>query len=159
MQLGSHISSVLTGVMLLGAQTVCVAQASAGAGDSGMEMRRLERQLQKLQQQNHLLARDLAASKKREAELNKGVNDLRLRFAALGSNLLNGGQDARLEAVKDAEVLSKRNANMEKAVRNMMLSLREYLRTTVAADPDARIHLETSIRELDAALGLSLIHI
>ena len=140
--------------MLLGAQTVCVAQASAGAGDSGMEMRRLERQLQKLQQQNHLLARDLAASKKREAELNKGVNDLRLRFAALGSNLLNGGQDARLEAVKDAEVLSKRNANMEKAVRNMMLSLREYLRTTVAADPDARIHLETSIRELDAALGL-----
>jgi len=34
------------------------------------------------------------------------------------------------------------------------VDMREYLRTAVAADPDSRIRLETSIRELDVALGL-----
>ena len=153
MQPTAHITSALAGVFLLGAQAACVAQ-SAGAGDSERQMRQLERQLQKARNQNHLLARDLAASKKREAELSKSVTELRLRFAALGSNLLNGGQDALLEAVKNAEVLDKRNTATEKAVHNMMANLREFLRTAIAADPDARVRLETSIRELDAALGL-----
>lgn len=153
MHLTPSIASALTGVVLLGAQAVCAAQA-AGAGDGGRQMRQMEQRLQKLQNQNHLLARDLAASKKREADLAKSVTELRLRFAALGSNLLNGGQNALLEAVKNAEVLEKRNSATEKAVRRMMANLREFLRTAIAADPDARVRLETSIRELDAAMGL-----
>jgi len=124
MQAHPHITSALTGVFLFGAQAACVAQ-SAGVGTNDRQVRQLERQLQKLQNQNQILARDLATSKKREAELNKNVTDLRLRFAALGKNLLNGGDDARLEAVKDAEVLSKRNAAIEKGVHNMMTNLRD----------------------------------
>ena len=153
MHFATHITTALTGVLLLGAQAVCVAQAD-GAGDQGRQLRQLERQVQKLQNQNHLLARDLAASRKRETELNKSVTNLRLRFAALGKNLLNGGDTDLLEAVKDAEVLSKRSAATEKAVHNMVSNLREFLRTAVASDPDARVRLESSIRELDAALGL-----
>lgn len=153
MQVSTHITSAITGVLLLGAQGVCVAQAT-GAGDQERKLRLLERQLQKLQNQNNLLARDLTASKKREAELNKNVTDLRLRFAALGKNLLNGGDADLLEAVKNAEVLSKKSEATEKAVHNMMASLREFLRTAIASDPDARVRLESSLRELDVALGL-----
>ncbi len=149
----NHITSVITGVLLLGAQGMCVAQV-AGAGDHERKLRLLERQLQKLQNQNNLLARDLTASKEREAELTKNVTDLRLRFAALGKNLLNGGDADLLEAVKNAEVLSKQGAATEKAVHNMMVNLREYLRTAIASDPDTRVRLESSLRELDAALGL-----
>lgn len=148
----TRITSALTGVFLLGAEIACLGQASIE--DTQRQLRRLERQLQKAQSQNHLLARELTVSKKREAELKKNVNDLRLRFAALGKNLLNGGDADLLEAVKDAEVLSKRNATIEKSVHNMMANLREFLRSAIAADPDARVRLETSIRELDVALGL-----
>jgi len=150
----THITSAFAGVFLLGAVAPCVAQAGSVAGDKDRQVRLLERQLEKARHQNHVLARDLAASKKREAELSKSVNELRLRFAALGSNLLNGGQDAILEAVKNAEVLDKRNSATEKAVHNLMANMREYLRTAITADPSARVRLETSIRELDAALGL-----
>ena len=43
---------------------------------------------------------------------------------------------------------------MQKAAIKLMADMREYLRTAVVADPDARVRLETSIRELDVALGL-----
>ena len=103
----TSIQAAITGVILLGAGLPCAAQ-QAGAGDKDRQIRQLQLQLQRSQTQYQTLARDLAASKKREAELNKSVNELRLRFAALGDNLLNGGQDAILEAVKNAEVLDNR---------------------------------------------------
>lgn len=149
----SHITPALTGVLLLGAATVCVGQNERG-GDKDIEIRQLEVQLEKAQQRNHILARDLAAAKKREAELSESLTDLRLRFAALGDNLLNGGQDAILDAVKNAEVIDKQYRATEKAAIQLMADMREYLRTAVAADPDARVRLESSIRELDVALGL-----
>lgn len=122
--------------------------------DKDREIRMLKRELSKSRSQYQLLARELTASKRREAELSKSVHELRLRFAALGDNLLNGGDEALLEAVKNAEVLDKRNRATEKAALDLMANMREYLRTAVVADPDARVRLETSIRELDAALGL-----
>lgn len=152
----THITSAVAGVLLLGAAAPCAAQASASAADSDKdrEIRRLKSQLQLSQSRYQTVARDLAASKQREAELSKAVKDLRLRFAALGDDLLSGGEDAILEAVKNAEVLDKRNKKIESAVHGMVASLRDYLRTAIASDPDARVRLETSIRELDAALGL-----
>lgn len=153
MQLAAHIKASLGGAMLLAIALPCVAQ-DAGAGDKDREIRQLQHQLQQSRTQCQALARDLAAAKKREAELNQSLNGLRLRFAAMGSNLLNGGQDAILEAVKNAEVLDKRYRDTEKAALKLMADMREYLRTAIAADPDARVRLETSIRELDVALGL-----
>ena len=147
---------MLTGVMLTGLVVVCSAQESAGFSGEAKErqIRQLQIQLEKAREQSHVLARDLAASKKREADLNQALNDLRLRFAALGDNLLGDDQDAILEAVKNAEVLDKQYRATEKAAIKLMVDMREYLRTAVAADPDARLSLETSIRELDVALGL-----
>ncbi len=151
-----HIQPAIVGAMLLSAMGVCVAQQGGGVTitDKDREIRILKRELSKVKSQYHVLARNLAASKKREAELNKSVNELRLRFAALGDNLLNGGENAILEAVKNAEVLDKRYRATEKAALDLMANMREYLRTAVAADPDARVRLETSIRELDVALRL-----
>ena len=152
----ANITSVFAGALLLGAGGVCTAQSSADGreGDRDRQIRQLQLELKKAQERTYVLAQDLAASKKREAELSEGLNDLRLRFASLGENLLNGGQDAILEAVKNAEVLDKQYRVMEKAAFKLMADMREYLRTAVAADPDARVRLETSIRELDVALGL-----
>lgn len=148
-----HITSALTGVLLLGAVNVCVGQNDRGS-DTSTEIRQLEIELELAQQRNHILARDLAAAKKRETELSESLTDLRLRFAALGDNLLNGGQDAILDAVKNAEVIDRQYRAAEQAAIQLMADMREYLRTAVAADPDARVRLESSIRELDVALGL-----
>ena len=153
----AHITPVIAGALLLGAVGVCNGQspsADGRGGDKDLQIRQLQLQLEKAQERSHVLAQDLVASKKREAELKAGLNDLRLRFAAFGDNLLNGGQDAILEAVKNAEVLDKQYRATEKAATKLMAAMREYLRTAVAADPDARAQLETSIRELDVALGL-----
>ena len=149
----AHITSAITGVFLLGAVSVCVGQ-NDGGGDKDIQIRQLKIDLKKAQERNHILARDLAASKKRQAELSESLHDLRLRFAALGDNLLNGGQDAILDAVKNAEVIDKQYRATEKAALQLMADMREYLRTAVASDPDARVRLESSIRELDVALGL-----
>ena len=152
----NHIISAITGVTLLGAACVCHGQSSvSGEGNNAdYQLRQLQVKLEKAQKHNHTLAHDLAASKMREAELSRGLNDLRLRFAALGDNLLNGGQDAILEAVKNAEVIDKQYRATEKAAIDLMAAMREYLRTAVASDPDSRARLESSIRELDVALGL-----
>lgn len=152
----NHITSAITGVLLLGAVCACHGQSSVGgeSNSADFELRQLRLKLNNAQQQNHTLARDLAASKMREAELSRGLNDLRLRFAALGDNLLNGGQDAVLEAVKNAEVIDKQYRATEKAAIDLMADMREYLRTAVASDPDSRARIESSIRELDVALGL-----
>ena len=157
MQLAQTITSALAGVFLLGVAGPCMAQSSAAdatTGDKDQEIRRLKLQLEQSQKRYHTVVRALAASKQRETELDKTVNELKLRFVALGDNLLNGGEDAILEAVKNAEVLDKQNKRIETAAHGMIASLREFLRTAVASNPDARVHLETSIRELDAALGL-----
>ena len=156
MQSPHNITSAIAGLVLLGAVMPCLGQSAAPAAtsDKDREIRRLKTQLELSQTRYQNLARDLAASKRREAELSKTVRDLKLRFVALGDNLLNGGEQAILEAVKNAEVLDKRNQKIETAVHGMVASLREYLRTAIASDPDARVRLETSIRELDAALGL-----
>lgn len=149
-----HIKSAITGVIFLGAACMCHGQSSDDSGKLRADYQLLQLKLEKAQQQNHALARDLAASKMREAELTEGINDLRLRFAALGDNLLNGGEDAILEAVKNAEVIDKQYRATEKAVTSLMGDLRKYLRTAVASDPSSRASLESSIRELDVALGL-----
>ncbi len=139
--------------MLFGAAVPCVAQ-SAIEGDKDHQVRVLERKLAKSNHQRDTLAEELAASRQREDLLTKSSNDLRLRFAALGDNLLNGGQDKILQAVKNAEVLDKQVIATETAALKLMTSLREYLRTAVIADSDARLDLETSIRELDVALRI-----
>jgi len=152
----NYITSAFTGVILLGAVGVCHGQSSVDGKVSSMKSQilKLQLELKKAQQQNHTLARDLTASKMRVAELSGGLNDLRLRFAALGDDLLNGGEDAILEAVKNAEVIDKQYRTAEKAAVALMADMREYLRTAVASDPDSRARLESSIRELDVALGL-----
>lgn len=147
------MTTALTGALLLGAMAPCDAQA-VEKGDKDNQISLLQQQLTKSHRQYSNLAKDIAASKQREDELSKQLNDLRLRFAALGDNLLNGGEDKILEAVKNAEVLDKQNKAAEKAAEKLMVNLRKYLRTAIIADSDARLDLETSIRELDVALGI-----
>lgn len=157
MQSPRTITVAIARVFLFGAAAACMAQADTALAKDGTkdrEIRKLKTQLKQSKDRYHVLSRDLAASKRQEDELSKQVTELKLSFIALRDGLLRGGDQAILNAVKNAEVLDKRNKRIETAVHSMAASLREYLRTAVAADPDARVHLETSMRELDAALGL-----
>ncbi len=64
MQMTTYMTTAITGAMLLGAAVPCVAQGETA--DKDREIRMLKRELSKSRAQYHVLARDLAASKKRE---------------------------------------------------------------------------------------------
>ena len=152
MQFNSHIISAFTGVFLLSAVVPCVAQTATN--DQSRQIRKLQAQVVKQQRQYATLAKNLTESKGNEAQLRDEIKELKLKFNAAGENLLTGGQGALLDAYKNAEVLDKQNLAIQEAASKLTVSLQEYLQTVSAADPDARVKLETSRRELDVALRI-----
>ena len=138
--------------MLFCAVVPCVAQNRGS--DEGRQIRQLEAQLQKVNRQYQTLAKNLASTKQNESELNNELKALKLKYNVSDQNSLNGGHDALLEAYKNAEVLDKQNRAIQDAASKLKVALQEYLSTVAAADPDARVRLETSRRELDVALRI-----
>jgi hypothetical protein len=52
------------------------------------------------------------------------------------------------------QLASERTSNLENSVTRLSAAVNDYLRLAVVSDPDARLRVETSLRELDAVLGL-----
>ncbi|HCL96787.1 MAG TPA: hypothetical protein DHW77_03390, partial [Verrucomicrobiales bacterium] len=127
MQSPRTITVAIARVFLFGAAAACMAQADTALAKDGTkdrEIRKLKTQLKQSKARYHVLSRDLAASKRHEDELSKQVTELKLSFIALRDGLLRGGDQAILNAVKNAEVLDKRNKRIETAVHSMAASLR-----------------------------------
>jgi len=68
---------------------------------------------------------------------------------------LDGGNDRLVQAASDLQVASERLSELEFASRRLANTTVEYLRQAVVSDPDARVAVEPSLRELDAILGLT----
>jgi chromosome segregation ATPase len=107
-----------------------------------------------LREQNRTLQRSLVEANRSAQTASEQLAQVRLRLEALGKNLLDGGNDRLIQAAADNELLKERNAELEAAVMRLTSAVADYVRQAVVSDPDSRARLETSLRELDAILGL-----
>jgi len=107
-----------------------------------------------LQEQNRNLQLALVESNKAEKKSTEQLNQVRERLEALGKNLLDGGSDRLVQAAADLELSNERNSQLESASMKLASSVQDYLRSAVVSDPDARLRVETAIRELDSLSGL-----
>ncbi len=129
--------------------------ASAGmSGAKTPEPEQLQLAMRELHEQNQSLQRSLAEANRGEKQASEQLSQVRNRLEALGKNLLDGGDDRLVQAAGDLELAHERVTELEGAVTRMTGAVNDYLRQAVVSDPDARLRVESSLRELDAVLGL-----
>ncbi|MEI6604944.1 MAG: hypothetical protein WCP35_06520 [Verrucomicrobiota bacterium] len=115
---------------------------------------KLQETLADLRDQNRTLQRSLAEANRGEKQASEQLAQVRLRLEALGKNLLDGGDDRLVRAASDIELSKERITELETTSRHLTSAVTDYLRQAVVSDPAARLRVETSLRELDAVLGL-----
>ncbi|SHK36470.1 hypothetical protein SAMN02745181_3694 [Rubritalea squalenifaciens DSM 18772] len=141
---------VLFGLLVLAAG---VGQAQ-DSDERDARIRRLEQEVRSLRSQNQNLSAALANANKQAQDANGELEKIRLELEALGTYPL-GTDDERLkQAVANRKVLEDKLASLEKASLELKASMQEYLKTAFAADPEARLKVESAIRGLDVELGL-----
>jgi hypothetical protein len=138
------ILALATAALGCGAPAWCGAQQARDPGD----------RIAALEDQVLTLQRSLVESRKREKESADTLVSIRTRLEALGHNLLDAGDDRLVHAAADIELLTERVRVLESTATNLSAAIVAYLRSAVASDPDARMRVETAMRELDAAVGL-----
>jgi len=129
--------------------------ASAGVCEvQAQSVEQLQETVRVLQEQNQSLQRSLAEANRGEKQATEQLAQVRVNLAALGKNLLDGGEDRLIQAASDLQLANERVNHLEGAVTRLAAAINDYLRMAVVSDPDARLRVETSLRELDAVLGL-----
>ena len=121
---------------------------------SGLQAQDLRGELLRPRRENTNLKESLVAAQKRADESGEKLKDINLRLEAMGSGLLEGGEDRLVKAVSDLEVMARKLKELEEAALGLSASTQTYLSTAIAADPEARVEVETRIRDLDAVIGL-----
>ncbi|MEI6674403.1 MAG: hypothetical protein WCO57_04415 [Verrucomicrobiota bacterium] len=147
MRATAHLQTFAATFGLLAVVAVCPAQSTPGVED-------LQVTVANLQGQNRTLQRSLAEANRSEKLATEQLAQVRLRLEALGKNLFDGGDDRLVRAAADLEVSKERLATLESNALRLTAAVSDYLRQAVVSDPDARMRVETSLRELDAILGL-----
>lgn len=142
-----HSNAIAAALGLLAVAGVCMGQEAA-------DTTRLKQEIAALQQQNRVLQRSLMEANRSEREASEQLAKVRVRLAALGKNLLDGGDDRLIKAAADLQIANERIQLLESTGARLMGTVANYIREAVVSDPDARIQVETSLRELDAVLGL-----
>lgn len=107
-----------------------------------------------LREQNRNLQLAIVEANKAEKKSTEQLNQVRERLEALGKNLLDGGDDRLIQAAADLELANERIARLEAGSAKLSASVQDYLRQAVVSDPDARLRVETAMRELDSISGL-----
>lgn len=137
-------SRLLAAALFLGAVAPGVAQSTA----------ELEMEVAKLKRERNALAESLVAANQREKESADALSKIKLRLSALDKSLFDTGDDRLVKAVADLEIQSRRVRELEETALSLSASVQSYLKTAVAADPDARVQVEVRLRELEALVGL-----
>jgi flagellar basal body-associated protein FliL len=107
-----------------------------------------------LREENQALQRALIEANKAEKASSDQLNQVRQRLEALGKNLLDGGDDRLIQAAADLELANEHTSQLQAAAVRLSTSVTDYLRLAVVSDPDARVHVETAMSELDSISGL-----
>ncbi len=146
MRITFQLQAIAATFGLLAAAGTCRAQAPTT--DELQEM------VRDLQEQNQALQRSLAEANRGEKQASEQLAQVRLQLNALGKNLLDGGNDRLVQAAADLQIANERLSSLEGSVGRLSAAVNDYLRQAVVSDPQARVRVETSLRELDAARGL-----
>jgi exonuclease VII small subunit len=141
-----HLKALASALGFLVAAELCVAGAPTAE--------ELQEVVTELQSQNQTLQRSLTEANRGEKMATEQLTQVRQRLEALGKNLLDGGNDRIVQAASDLQVASERVTKFEAATTQVITAVNEYVRLAVVSDPSARLRVETSLRELDAVLGL-----
>lgn len=124
-----------------------------GQGDAA-NVAKLQDLVLDIRGENQALQRALIEANKAEKAATGQLNQVRERLEALGKNLLDGGDDRLIQAAADLELANERVVQLEAAAVRLSSSVTDYLRSAVVSDPDARLRVETAMRELDSISGL-----
>ncbi len=123
-------------------------------GEPDAPAEELKASVARLQAQNKNLQLALVEANRAEKDSSEQLNQVRERLEALGKNLLDGGDDRLIQAAADLEIANERIAELETAAAKLSVHVQEYLRQAVVSDPEARVRVETAMRELDSLSGL-----
>lgn len=146
MRLTLHSKAAATALGLCAAAGMCAAQAP--------DREDLQRAVLDLEQRNQALQRSLAEANLGQQQASEQLAQVRERLEALGKNLLDGGDDRLVQAAADLQLANERAARLESASSRLAATVGDYIRQAVVSDPDARLRVETSLRDLDEVLGL-----
>lgn len=154
MLLATSMRSLAFATFGLGAGIAVATAQDVREGAALSEADTLRLEIAKLRKQNENLAATVIEAKRGEQEAAQQLAQIKQRLEALGKNLLDGGDDRLVQAAAEQQLLQERLEVTEKAAMSLASHTQDFVRQAVVADPDARLRLETSLRELDAALGL-----
>lgn len=143
----SHLPTLASTFSVLALGGLCPAQQS-------QSVEKLQETIADLRDQNRTLQRSLAEANRGEKQASEQLAQVKLRLEALGKNLLDGGDDRLVRAAADLEVSKERISELETTAMHLTAAVTDYLRQAVVSDPGTRLRVETSLRELDAILGL-----
>jgi len=146
MRMTIHFKSLTAALGLLVSAGMCVGQEQ--------NVSKLQEQIALLQKQNATLQRSLVEANRAEKEASTKLEQVRTRLEALGKNLLDGGDDRLIQAAADLQIANERIQSLETSTARMMGTISNYMGNATSKDAESRIRVETSLRELDAVLGL-----
>lgn len=123
-------------------------------GEEKVSAEQLKATVAQLQEQNRTLQLALVEANLAEKNSTEQLNQVRERLEALGKNLLDGGDDRLIQAAADLQIANERITGLEASATKLSVSVQDYLRQAVVSDPEARVRVETAMRELDSLSGL-----
>jgi hypothetical protein len=144
----SFNSALASGLLLFG-----VFGSTAVAQDEVKGIVELERENRLLKLQVDNLSVSLGAALAREETKTASLKKFKEQMALFGKNFFEDGDTKLRHAVSDYQVAKENLTELENATFELIPAIRNYLRTAVASDPDARADVEVKIRELEVALG------
>ena len=141
-------------ISLFSKPTAIAALLGSVAMAGGLQGQDMRREINRLRLENANFKKSLVAAQKRADESSEKLKEINLRLEAMGSGLLDGGDDRIVKAVSDLGVMTDKLKRMEEAALALSTSTQNYLATAIAADPEARVEVETRLRDLDIVIGL-----
>lgn len=148
MRLTRPSHNFLAGAILLGTMAGGLAQE-----EQGLLVEKLERENRQLKLELSTLKDSYQKTLEREETKTKSLSDIKKQMALFGKDFFSGGEDRLRTAVADYQVAREKMQGLEAASTQLVNSVQNYIRTAVAADPEARSDIEMRVRELEAALG------
>ncbi len=137
-------------LFLAGVMPVVAQQGTA----SSQREQALEKQIVQLRRQNKALQLSLADANRSSRDNALALQSMKDRLTSLGRNVFGTRDESLIEANNSVSALTERNQEIEQATHSLVGNIQAYLRTAVASDPDLRLKVEESIRNLDSVLGL-----